>query len=36
MQRANFALWQKVNLEEGYQYNLTVLSSEQMRQLNVV
>jgi len=36
MQRANFALWQKVNLEEGYQYNLTVLSSEQMKQLNVV
>ncbi|BBW90868.1 hypothetical protein PS1M3_09550 [Pseudoalteromonas sp. PS1M3] len=36
MQRANFALWQKVNLEEGYQYNLTVLTSEQMKQLNVV
>lgn len=36
MTRANFACWEKVNTEEGYQYNLTVLSSEQMKQLNVV
>lgn len=35
MKRANFACWEKVNTEEGYQYNLTVLSSDQMKQLNV-
>ncbi|CCQ09829.1 hypothetical protein PALB_6770 [Pseudoalteromonas luteoviolacea B = ATCC 29581] len=35
MERANFACWEKVNTEEGYQYNLSVLSSDQMKQLNV-
>ncbi|WJG07715.1 hypothetical protein [Aliiglaciecola sp. LCG003] len=35
MERANFACWEIVNTEEGYQYNLSVLSSDQMKQLNV-
>ena len=35
MQRANFALWEKINLDEGYQYNLTVLSCEEMKQLDI-
>jgi hypothetical protein len=35
MKRANYALWEKINTEEGYQYNLSVLSSQQMKQLNV-
>ena len=35
MQRANFALWEKINLDDGYQYNLTVLSCEEMKQLDI-
>ncbi|WP_255231265.1 hypothetical protein [Pseudoalteromonas sp. HM-SA03] len=35
MKRANFALWEEVNLDDGYQYNLTILSADEMKQLDI-
>lgn len=35
MQQVHFALWEKINLDDGYKYNLAILSCDEMKEIDI-